>query len=177
VARYVAFLRAINVGGHTVTKERLIAEFEALGLEDVGTFIASGNVLFRKTGADTAALERRIEAQLRTALGYDVATFVRSATEVKRIADHDAFPSEPAGADDHLYVTLLHRPPAAAVRRQVLALATDHDRLHIRSREIYWLAHGKMLDSTIDWKVVGKLLAAETTNRNMNTIRRLAEQL
>ena len=45
-ARLVAFLRAINVGGHNVKMDRLRELFEALGLSNVETFIASGNVIF-----------------------------------------------------------------------------------------------------------------------------------
>ena len=44
--RLIAFLRAINVGGHNVTMEKLRKQFEALGCEEVETFIASGNVIF-----------------------------------------------------------------------------------------------------------------------------------
>src|SRR5574341_496448 len=40
--RYIAFLRAINVGGHTVTMDRLRQLFEAMGFGGVETFIASG---------------------------------------------------------------------------------------------------------------------------------------
>ncbi len=46
---YVAFLRAINVGGHNVKMEVLRALFEAQGYADVATFIASGNVIFHLT--------------------------------------------------------------------------------------------------------------------------------
>ncbi len=47
MTRYVAFLRAINVGGRTVAMRELTRIFERLGFSDVGTFIASGNVIFR----------------------------------------------------------------------------------------------------------------------------------
>jgi len=44
--RYVALLRGINLGGHTVKMDRLKKLFEELGLKNVETFIASGNVIF-----------------------------------------------------------------------------------------------------------------------------------
>jgi len=84
--RLIAFLRAINVGGHTVTMEKLRREFEGLGLKDVETFIASGNVIFTARQADTVALEKKIEARLHKALGYEVATFVRSCEEVAAVS-------------------------------------------------------------------------------------------
>ena len=78
MTRLIAFLRAINVGGHTVTMDKLRKEFEALGLMEVETFIASGNVIFTPRSLDVVALEKKIEARLRASLGYEVATFVRT---------------------------------------------------------------------------------------------------
>ena len=80
--RFVAFLGGINVGGHRVTMDRLRAEFEALGFQNVSTFIASGNVLFEATGS-ASSLESKIEVRLAEQLGYAVPTFVRSARAVR----------------------------------------------------------------------------------------------
>ena len=44
--RFIAFLRALNVGGHVVKMDALKRHFERLGFADVETFIASGNVVF-----------------------------------------------------------------------------------------------------------------------------------
>jgi uncharacterized protein (DUF1697 family) len=44
--RYIALLRAINVGGHLVKMDALRRHFEELGFDPVETFIASGNVMF-----------------------------------------------------------------------------------------------------------------------------------
>jgi uncharacterized protein (DUF1697 family) len=76
--RYFAFLRAINVGGHTVTMENLRKLCESFGLSDVETFIASGNLIFQSSEPNTAALELKIASGLQSALGYEVATFIRS---------------------------------------------------------------------------------------------------
>ena len=67
--KYVAFLRAINVGGHTVKMEHLRILFEELGFENVETFIASGNVIFDSKTKSTKTLETKIEKHLRQALG------------------------------------------------------------------------------------------------------------
>ncbi|NTU66209.1 MAG: DUF1697 domain-containing protein, partial [Chloroflexi bacterium] len=62
--RYVAFLRAINVGGHTVKMDALRRHFAALGFAGVEKFIASGNVVFDTTARNTHALEKKIEQHL-----------------------------------------------------------------------------------------------------------------
>ncbi|HLA07538.1 MAG TPA: DUF1697 domain-containing protein [Anaerolineales bacterium] len=57
--KYVAFLRAINVGGHPITMDRLCEFFEELGFSNVETFIASGNVIFETKEKNTASLEKK----------------------------------------------------------------------------------------------------------------------
>ena len=70
--RLIAFLRAINVGGHNVTMAELRGLFESLSLKEVETFIASGNVIFSSPSGDIRALQRKIEKQLLRSLGYEV---------------------------------------------------------------------------------------------------------
>ena len=79
--RYIAFLRAINVGGHhTVKMDFLRCLFESLGFSNVETFIASGNVVFGATSNSAQALARKIEERLREALDMS-GTFIRSGTD------------------------------------------------------------------------------------------------
>jgi uncharacterized protein (DUF1697 family) len=178
VARYVAFLRGINVGGHTVKMELLRRRFEDLGFGSVSTFIASGNVLFEAEAAEPAALERRIEEALRAALGYDVATFLRTGSEVASVAAQVPFPDADARPGDTMYVLFLRAAPDETARRRVSALSTDQDLLHVVGRELYWLRRGSLRDSTINDAALGKALGAQpTTMRNLNTLRRLAAKL
>ena len=89
--RYVAFLRAINVGGHVVKMDRLRALFDELRFRNVETFIASGNVLFDSSSQDTEAMERKIEKHLEKALGYEVVTFVRRMTDLAAVVSGHPF--------------------------------------------------------------------------------------
>src|SRR6516165_4082915 len=91
--RFIAFLRAINVGGgRTVKMQSLRQVFESLGFSKVATFIASGNVVFETTTRETKALERKIEKALHEALGYEVRTFIRGEVELAKIANYHPFP-------------------------------------------------------------------------------------
>src|SRR3712207_3124941 len=111
--RFIALLRAINVGGHTVKMDHLRELFASLGFSNVETFIASGNVIFESPNTDAQALERQIERHLRQALGYDVATFIRSTSELRAIADHRPFAAAELDAAGHtLYIAFLPAAPA-----------------------------------------------------------------
>lgn len=63
MTKYIAFLRAINVGGHNVKMDELKKYFESLGFSNVETFIASGNVIFEASAKDAAKLEKKIESK------------------------------------------------------------------------------------------------------------------
>ena len=171
--RYVALLRAINVGGHTVRMERLRALFEALGFDAVETFIASGNVLFDATSTDAAALERGIGAHLERELGYPVATFLRTPAELADIASFRP-PSHREGSESGLAIAFLHEHPGPEARDKLLALRTEVDDFHFQGRELYWTHGGRMSDSAFSGAVLEKILRAPATIRNATTVRKLA---
>jgi uncharacterized protein (DUF1697 family) len=166
---YVAFLRAINVGGHTVKMDRLRAIFEELGFDEVETFIASGNVIFGTTAA-AKTLDATIEKALHDALGYEVITFLRTSAEIAEIGDDD---------ENGLYVAFLKSKPPAAAQKKLLAFNSDLDHFHFRGREVYWRPHGvKLTDSPFFTKhSLEKVLGMPATMRNMNTVRRIAAKI
>ena len=91
MTKYIAFLRAINVGGHTVKMDHLRQLFESLDLTNVETFIASGNVIFEWKPANSKSLEKKIEKKLHEELGYETTTFIRTNTEVAEIEKYNPF--------------------------------------------------------------------------------------
>ena len=175
MARYAAFLRGINIAGHRITNDDLCAACEAVGLEDVHTFRASGNVVFTaEEVADPNALAERIETGLGKTLGYDVPVFLRTADEVLDIAAHQPFPAKMVQASaGKLQVNLLATEPKAKAKRTVLALATDEDRLAIRGRELYWLPSGGQMESQLDFKAIDAELGI-STRRTKGTMEQVA---
>jgi uncharacterized protein (DUF1697 family) len=172
--RLIAFLRAINVGGHVVKMDRLRQEFEALGLKDVATFIASGNVVFSAPKGDVAALEKKIEARLLASLGYEVATFVRTCDEVAAIAGFRAFPAAPADDDATVFVGFVERPLNAADTRTVMAFKTEVDDFRVKGREVYWRRKTRQTESPFEYVSLEKKLKIRVTFRGINTVARLA---
>lgn len=176
MARFVAFLRGLNVGGHRVKMDVLRARLEAMDFTDVRSFLASGNVIFDADG-DAADITQQIEEDLQTGLGYEVLTFLRSAAEVQAIAGFQPFPRDVVdGSRGKLQVILLRDALPAAVRRQVERLSTDDDRLAIEGREVFWLPAGGTQESDLDLAVV-EGLRGPVTVRTKNTIDRIAARL
>ena len=177
MSRHAALLRAINVGGHTVTMDRLRALFDSLQLTDVATVIASGNVLFTARATALERLERRIEAHLLGSLGYEVATFLRNAAELRDVVAYRPFPADLLGPGHALTVVFLKRPPDATVRKAILALRTATDEFEVHGREAYWLRHGRISDSKVTGARLEKAAGGPVTARNITTVRKLAERI
>ena len=174
MVRYAAFLRGINVTGRRVKGPELCAPLEKLGLEEVQTFRASGNVVFAAQRQATGRLEGRIADALESALGSEVAVFVRDPAQIREIAGRQPFtPAQRKGSAGKLHVSLLSRLPTPAKRKAILALATKRDPLAFGARELYWLPRGGMMDSELDVEEVDRLLGP-TTRRTMGTIELMA---
>jgi len=173
MSKYIAFLRAINVGGHTVKMDHLRTLFEELEFSRVETFIASGNVIFESAAKNRATLEKQISEHLKKSLGYEVDTFLRTVREVAELEKRSPFMADKKARD--VYVAFLHEPPNAEAKSALLALRNKLNDFAILDREVYWLRLNK--DNTIFLKnSLEKILKMAATSRNITTIHKLAEK-
>jgi uncharacterized protein (DUF1697 family) len=170
--RYAAFLRSVNVGGHTVKMDFLRRLFESMEFLNVETFIASGNVIFESAVTDAHNLEKKIEDKLTETLGYKVATFIRSITELAEIADYRPFKESELEAS--LYIAFVSGPLKDEVERKLMSFETETDNFRVRNREIYWLCRTKFSESSFSGALLEKVLGAPATIRNANTVRKMA---
>ena len=172
MTKYIAFLRAINVGGHVVKMGELRREFESLGLSNVETFIASGNVIFESPARSSAALERKIEAQLKKAFGYEVITFLRSVKELTELARSEAFEDPRLESGAVLYVAFHRATLSPTTRTRLKGLETEIDGFHFGDREILWVRQPQP-GMPISALLVEKAIGVPSTVRNSSTVKRL----
>src|SRR5215467_4373855 len=168
--KFVAFLRAINVGGHIVKMDHLRSLFEELRFANVETFIASGNVIFDTKTSNVKSLERKIEKHLEKSLGYPVTTFVRSVSELAEIAQHQPFSSDELETDGNtLFIAFVSDRPTSVAKKTLLSLASEIDAFHINEREVYWLYRRNNGESKFYGPLLEKSVGMQTTVRNVNT--------
>lgn len=177
VNHYVAFLRGINLGNRRIKNPELVGHFEAMGLEEVATFRASGNVVFADpSGESEAKLQKRLEAELDARLGYDVAVFLRSFEEVAAIAAREPFGAKAiARSKGKPQVQLLGKKPSAAARKKVLALAGPDDEMTFEGRELHWLPATGLSETEVDLKAIDRALG-KGTMRTAGTIEQIAKK-
>jgi uncharacterized protein (DUF1697 family) len=174
MSRYIAFLRAINVGGHTVKMDYLRQFFEAMDFSNVETFIASGNVVFDSNAINLTTLEKKIAKHLHKELGYEVATFIRTPIELAAIAGYQPFTKAAFEASAAFNIAFLTEPPSDVAMQKLLALKTDIDDFQVQCREVYWLCKKKQSESTFSNVVLEKTLGQSSTLRGINTLIKMA---
>ena len=173
--KYIAFLKAINVGGHIVKMDHLKNLFEQMGFENVETFIASGNVIFESKSVNIDLMKKKIETELEKSLGYKVASFIRTINELEQIAEYKPFKaSELKNGNNSLYISFLDMQPTKENQIKVKALQDDANEFHFNNIEMYWLCRKNFSDSGITGKKLEKTLGMETTVRNSTTIKKIA---
>jgi uncharacterized protein (DUF1697 family) len=172
--RYIAFLRAINVGGHTVKMDHLRRLFVDLGFTGVETFIASGNVVFEAATQDTKTLEKLVGDALREALGFEVATFIRTDAELAAIASYQPFPQPILDAAEALNIAFLAAAAGDECQQKLAVLRTEIDDFHVHGREVYWLCRKRQSESNFSNAVLEKTLGIKATLRGVNTVKKMA---
>jgi uncharacterized protein (DUF1697 family) len=173
--QYAAFLRGVNLGKHRrISGKELCAAFEEMGFADVGSFRASGNMVFGGASGPESKVKARVEEGLLEATGMEIVVFLRTADEARAIAEHQPFPAKHVDkAEGKLQVSILPKKPTAAARKKVLALATDDDLLAFGERELYWLPNGGTLETELDLGAIDRMIGP-ITRRTKGTMEQLA---
>jgi uncharacterized protein (DUF1697 family) len=176
VARYAAFLRAVNVAGHArIDSAALVAAFAAAGGMNARTCIQSGNVLFTAPRAAAATVAARAASRIEAACGERPAIMLRSAAELAALVTMEPLASCGAAPADKLYVAFL----AARLRRPLdLPLESPRERLRAfaqRPREVLVVSSRKPNGFYgFPNNFVEELARVAATTRNWSTVTRVA---
>lgn len=173
--RFVAFLRAVNVGKRRVDMATARKTLESLGYADVASFVNSGNLLFTADG-QPARLEKAIRTALEKEFGFEITTFVRTAAQVQALATEKPFGKLKPGHTHFVLLPLTRL--TAAERRAVEAMSNERDTVVVRGRDVHWLIRDKSTETSLgprEWKQA--LPDNPTSARNVTMIERLAARL
>jgi uncharacterized protein (DUF1697 family) len=174
---YVALLRGINVGGNNLIRmPALKACFEAAGLSDVSTYIASGNVLFTAT-PNKRALTTKTEAILAKTFNYPARVVLRSFEEMRAVVQNapKGFGTKPR---EYRYdVFFLREPLTADEALTSMSAKPGVDRIAAGDGVLYTSRLISRATSSRLGRIVGTPVYRDMTIRNWNTTRKLHELL
>lgn len=171
---YIAFLRGINVGAHNRMKmDDLRALCESLGLENVQTYIQSGNVVFETRETDPRSLGNNLKDAINEKFGYDISVMVRAGAELNDIVEHQPF-GEPSEENTKRYVTFLHEEPEDDQIQDLLAAQNEAEEFVVKGQEVYSQARKDKLKNG-QFTDVGKILDVPATRRTWNVVTKVLE--
>lgn len=177
MARLVAFLRAVNVGGRTVPMVEVKALFEAMGLQRVDPFLASGNIAFSAADPSLPGLADALEANLHEALGFEVETFLRTAEELHALVEGARAEASHLPMVQTHCVAFLKAPLPPSALATLAALETEHDTIRAEGTELHWRSMQKQSESAISNAFLERRLGVRMTLRGFNTLQRLSKRM
>ena len=171
--KWVALLRGVNVGGaNKVPMANLRALADGLGWQDVRSYIASGNLVFEVPAGNSAG---NLAAALRLALiaqmGVDVAIRVMPCEEIARAVA--ACPWTAQGNLVHVFFCWDAPKVDTELRNSVIA---PDEELVVQGNRVWLYAPSGVARSSLLTKM-DRVLGVQTTARNLNTLRKLAEMV
>lgn len=175
--RWVALLRGVNVNGITVRSGELAQLFSDLGFSNVRTVLASGNVCFdvdvSNGVAEQATLKLAIETGLRERFGYEAWIVLVEQDALAEVIH--SYPYE-EDAQHHSYVVFASSDESRDELVET-ALAEENsavEQVGVGEGVVYWRCQKGASTATPFAKIVSKArFKATTTNRNLNTLRKL----
>jgi uncharacterized protein (DUF1697 family) len=173
----VSLLRGINVGGHrTVPMAALKSLHERLGLEEVRTYLNSGNVVFQSSVTSLAGLAGRIEGALEKTFGFQVRALVRTASELDGLLQGNPFKAGLSNPS-HLLVMFLEDEPLKARIEDLRRSLSGPEKLHFCGREAYLSYPNGIGRSKLTNAFIEKKLNVAGTARNWNVVTRLHQMM
>ncbi len=171
---YISMLRGINVGGHKRIKmDQLRKSFEALGFEQVKTYIQSGNVVFATGKTYPATLSKKIEERIVKDFGFSASVITRTADEMSKMVTGNPFLKQRGIDPAKLHIMFLSEPPAPAALKELAGATVAPDQCQCSAREIYFYLPNGVSKSVLWNSPVDRILAVVTTTRNWRTVNTL----
>ena len=172
----ISMLRGVNVGGHNKIKmDALRALYVSLKLEDVATFIQSGNVVFRTKERELGKVGKRIGDGIEKSFGFRPEVILRTVEEMRGVVARNPFAGRKDVEPGKLLVWFLAAEPEAEARKKVFTVKMEREELRLDERELYIYFPDGQGRSKLSMAAVERALKVSGTGRNWNSVLKLLE--
>ena len=171
---HLALLRGINVSGHSMIKmAALKTTLEAIGFQNVQTYIESGNVFVDTEEENPAAVGFKIKQEIFKAFGHEVPVVVIGSADLEACFKNNPFLKEKDIDTKKLYVAFISTTLQSTSMNDLKISQFKPDEASIDGNKIfikYAVGAGK---TRFDQKYIEKKLNVTATIRNWNTVTQL----
>jgi uncharacterized protein (DUF1697 family) len=172
MATWIALLRGIGGNIRPLEMKKLVRALEGIGLQNVRTYIATGNVVFTSR-KKAAQLSKDIEACIEAKFGFVSKTFVLSPTELVEAAARNPFPQ---ATENHksLHLFFLAAPVKSLNLDEMNALKKTSEEFVLNGKVFYFYAPEGFGTSKLGARI-GRFIDVDMTARNWRTVQKLIE--
>ncbi|ESQ82879.1 hypothetical protein AEAC466_15320 [Asticcacaulis sp. AC466] len=169
---WIGLFRGVNVGGRKMVMKNLVTALEAAGLQDVRTYIQSGNVLFRSALSEQE-LETLIDGVVEKTFGYHANLHLVTLSHLETVLKDNPYRNHKhTGKAQHVF--FFKAPPSHVDRELMDSLKADSEAYEITDELMYLYAPDGIGRSKLVEKI-GKAIKADMTARNLNTVETLRD--
>lgn len=168
---YVAFLRAVNVGGRWVKMAELRAALEEAGFAGVETHIQSGNVFVHSGRRSTASVAAELSRVLGAFAGFDVPAIVRTPEQLRSALEVADGIRPMLAADAKRYLAFADGPIPAAAAASLDAWDTPGERARVLGCEVLAELTIGFRKTTLTNSRIERLTGCTTTWRDLSVVR------
>ncbi len=174
----VAMLRGVNVGGKNKVKMAALCEaLEASGLNNIRTYIQSGNLVFEPNGRSSLELVTEIQATLQSRFGLEVPVIVRSSKQFIQMIENNPWRHDSVIDPKQLHVTFLERKPASALISKLEHLTGSDDQFRLVKSSLYLHLPNGYSRTKLNNGFFESKLGMSCTTRNWKTCLALQQML
>ncbi|SEK82562.1 Uncharacterized conserved protein, DUF1697 family [Maribacter orientalis] len=173
---YVAFLRGINVSGkRKVPMAELRAMCERLNLQNVKTYIQSGNIVFKSSMVQTNEIAILLHNEIQKHFNFNVPVIVKTVNELSQIIEKNPFVSQEDITANRIYFVLLNSLPAIELLENLSEETFENEEYVVIDNCLYLkcaLGYGK---AKLNNNLIERKLKVMATTRNYRTMNKLQE--
>jgi len=130
---YIALFRGINVGGNYILPmQELVAQLDNIGLQNVRTYIQSGNVVFQSEEENASLLSNKIRATIKKSHGFEPQVVLLELEEMEKAVGSNPFP-EAESEPKTLHLLFLASVPKNPDYDALESIKTDRERFVLKS--------------------------------------------
>jgi len=168
---YMALLRGINVSGQ---KKIPMADLRGLltksGLQNVQTYIQSGNIIFQSSEENVRKLEEKIHGAIKIHFGFEVPILIKTYKQLQQIFDACPFSEE---KKINSYFILLYSTPNVKLVDEVSKTSYPNEEFIITNKCIYFYCSTGYGKAKLNNNFFERKLKITSTARNYRTMVKL----
>ena len=172
----IILLRGVNVGSDRKLPMKELREIlEGLGLEDVETYIQSGNAVARLAADPSPTLAEDIAGAIEERRGFRPRVLVLGAGRLLEAIETNPFPE--ANAEPRsLHLFFLAEPPPSPDLESLAKVAVASERFHL-DRDVFYVHAPDGFGRSKLATSAEKLLGVAATARNWRTVQKLRDMV